>query len=259
MWSVMGGVIFVTGGIFPVEMGVKFDPNHPPGITVPEWYLTGLYAFIRTGFDKFITGGLLPALLIAMFLFVPFIDHSRKITWKDRPFFSALGIASISQIFVTSVWGFYVDPDPTKNLTARLFVEPVPFYSALLVSVVLSFVVVYGFLKARAAFAKPKQFSTSNQPKPIILNTTWTYVVLISLVLFEVLLNGMALMAYQSGYRALALFETGCIFIIFGIIAHVYRSYNPKVIEAEKAAKEEAAKAEQEVNVEVPVITNSTD
>ncbi len=259
MWSVMVGVIFVTGGIFPVEMGVKFDPNHPPGITVPEWYLTGLYAFIRTGFDKFITGGLLPALLIAMFLFVPFIDHSRKITWKDRPFFSALGIASISQIFVTTIWGFYVDPDPTKNLTARLFVEPVPFYSALLVSVVLSFVVVYGFLKARAAFAKPKQFSTSNQPKPIILNTTWTYVVLISLVLFEVLLNGMALMAYRSGYWALALFETGCIFIIFGIIAHVYRSYNPKVIEAEKAAKEEAAKAAQEVNAEVPVITNSTD
>lgn len=257
MWSVMVGVILITGGIFPVEMGVKFDPNHPPGITVPEWYLTGLYAFIRTGFDKFITGGLLPALLIAMFLFVPFIDHSRKISWKDRPFFSALGIASISQVFITTIWGFYVNPDPTKTLDERLFVEPVPFYSVLLVSVVLSFVVVYGFLKARAALTVPGQKTVPTKQTPIILNTFWTYAVLILLVIFEVILNGMALMAYAGGLWALALFETGAIFCIFGIIAHVYRSYNPKVIEAEKAAKEEAAKAAKESDAAVPTITNS--
>ena len=227
MWSALTGLIFITGGIFPVELGVKFDPSHPPGITVPEWYLTGLYAFIRTGFDKFITGGLLPALLIVMFIAVPFIDHSRKISWKDRPFFTALGIASISQIFVTTVWGFYVDPDVSKTLTQRLFIEPVPMYSIMLIGVVFSFVLVYGFLKARSTFASPKR--TFSKPRPIILNTTWTTIVIISLVAFEVLLNGMALMAYNSGWGNLALFETGCIFIVFAILAHVYRSYDPKV------------------------------
>jgi len=257
MWSAMVGIILITGGIFPVEMGVKFDPNHPPGITVPEWYLTGLYAFIRTGFDKFITGGLLPGLLIAMFLFVPFIDHSRKISWKDRPFFSALGIASITQIFITTIWGFYVHPDPTKNLTERLFIEPIPFYSVMLISVVFSFVVVYGFLKARAALVVPGKRPTPTKQTPLILNTFWTYAVLISLVIFEVILNGMALMAYAGGLWALALFETGAIFCIFGIIAHVYRSYNPKVIAAEKAAKDAAAKAANETEVPVPTITNS--
>ena len=35
------GAIMLTGGVFPVEMGLKFDPSVPPGITVPEWYLTG--------------------------------------------------------------------------------------------------------------------------------------------------------------------------------------------------------------------------
>lgn len=260
MWAVMVGIIFITGGVFPVEMGTKFDPNHPPGITVPEWYLTGLYAFIRTGFDKFITGGLLPALLIAMFLFAPFIDHSRKITWKDRPFLTALGVASITQIFVTTVWGFYVDPDVTKDLTQRLFIEPIPYYSAMLISVALSFVVVYGFLKARSVLAGPKL--PLKKQRPIILNTTWTYIIMLALVGFEVLLNGMALMAYQGGLWALALFETGAILIIFGIIAHVYRSYNPKVIAAEeaaKAAKEESANEESatEAEVAVPTITNS--
>ena len=61
-------------------------------------------------------------------------------------------------------------------------------------------------------------------------------------------------MAYAGGLWALAMFETGAIFCIFGIIAHVYRSYNPKVIAAEKAAKEAAA---NETEVSVPTITNS--
>ena len=29
------GAIMLTGGVFPVDMGLKFDPNVPPGITVP--------------------------------------------------------------------------------------------------------------------------------------------------------------------------------------------------------------------------------
>ena len=99
-------------------------------------------------------------------------------------------------------------------------------YSIMLIGVVFSFVLVYGFLKARSTFSSPKR--TFSKPKPIILNTTWTSVVILSLVAFEVLLNGMALMAYNSGWWNLALFETGCIFIVFGILAHVYRSYDPK-------------------------------
>ena len=38
----------------------------------------------------------------------------------------------------------------------------------------------------------------------------------------------MALLAYNSGWWNLALFETGCIFIVFAILAHVYLSYDPK-------------------------------
>ena len=118
-------------------------------------------------------------------------------------------------------------------------------------------VVVYGFLKARAALTVPGQRAVPTKQTPIILNTFWTYAVLILLVIFEIILNGMALMAYAGGLWALALFETGAIFCIFCIIAHVYRSYNPKVIEAEKAAKEEAAKAAKESDAAVPTITNS--
>ena len=56
MVMAFAGAIMITGGVFPVDLGLKFDPNVPPGITVPEWYLTGLYAFLRTMYDKFVTG-----------------------------------------------------------------------------------------------------------------------------------------------------------------------------------------------------------
>ena len=58
------GAVMLTGGVFPVDMGLKFDPSVPPGITVPEWYLTGLYAFLRSAYDKFTTGVAWPGLFI---------------------------------------------------------------------------------------------------------------------------------------------------------------------------------------------------
>ena len=59
MVMAVAGAILITGGVFPVDLGFKFQPTVPPGITVPEWYLTGLYAFLRTQYDKFVTGVLL--------------------------------------------------------------------------------------------------------------------------------------------------------------------------------------------------------
>src|SRR5579885_2327737 len=55
MVMAISGAIFITGGVFPVDLGSKFQPTIPPGITVPEWYLTGIYAFLRTQYDKFVT------------------------------------------------------------------------------------------------------------------------------------------------------------------------------------------------------------
>lgn len=225
MLTAITGSIMITGGIFPIEMGVKFDPNFPPGITVPEWYLTGLYAFIRTGFDKFVTGGLLPALIILMFLAVPFIDTGRKFSWKDRPFFTAMGLASIAQVLVSTVWGFYVDPDPTKETVLRLYIDPIPLYSIMLLGVLVSFAITYGFLRAKATFGSKKK--TFTRPKPITLTAGWTMTILAALIGVEVALNGMAYIAYTNGLLNLALFEIGMIFMAFALIFHVYRAYNP--------------------------------
>ena len=40
MVMAIGGAILITGGVFPIDLGFKFEPTVPPGVTVPEWYLT---------------------------------------------------------------------------------------------------------------------------------------------------------------------------------------------------------------------------
>jgi ubiquinol-cytochrome c reductase cytochrome b subunit len=224
------GAIFLTAGVFPVELGVRFDPNIPPGITVPEWYLTGLYAFIRTGVDKFFAGIVLPTLFIIMFLIVPFVDSSRKFSWKDRPFFSALGITSIGQIIVTTYWGFYVDPNPNVELLLRLFIDPTPYYAALIIVTAVSFSITYSYLRYIKAKDAAHKKSRAPPAPPFGLSRRWVMTALVGLIAFQVLLNGMALQAYQTylvtgiqQLRNLALFEVGAVLLAFATIFHLYR------------------------------------
>src|SRR5713226_2351248 len=107
--TVVGG-LFLIAAIFPVAVGIPYNPSNPQ-LTIPEWYLTGIYALLRTEFDKFVMGGLMPALLFLMAIVVPFVDTSNKLNWKDRPFFTALGITTIAQILITTAWGFYINPN----------------------------------------------------------------------------------------------------------------------------------------------------
>src|SRR3989304_4209163 len=180
------GAIMLTGGVFPVDMGLKFDPNVPPGITVPEWYLTGLYAFLRSAYDKFTTGVAWPGLFIFALLIVPFIDRYKKFSWKDRPIITAVGITSLAQIIVTTYWGFYIDPDRTKSLLERLVIDPIFLYLVMILLVPLSFGFTYMMIKlARNAEAnakvQPKKPTTKSS---INLTEKWIYGIFIALLAF---------------------------------------------------------------------------
>ena len=74
--SVVGG-IFIIAALFPVPLSIPYSPSNP-ALTIPEWYLTGIYALLRTEFDKFVMGGLMPALLFLMALVIPFVDTSEE-------------------------------------------------------------------------------------------------------------------------------------------------------------------------------------
>jgi ubiquinol-cytochrome c reductase cytochrome b subunit len=219
------GAIMLTGGVFPVEMGLKFDPNVPPGITVPEWYLTGLYAFLRTQYDKFVTGVAWPGLFIFALLIVPFIDRYKKFSWKDRPIVTAIGITSLAQIIVTTYWGFYIDPDRTKSLLERLVIDPIFFYLVMILLVPLSF----GFTYMMIKLAKNAEANAKRQPKKsggknsISLPEKWIYIIFIALLAFQVYLNIAAYYAVLAGMKNYSLFIVGIIMLVFAGMFHLFR------------------------------------
>ncbi|HKG90207.1 MAG TPA: cytochrome b N-terminal domain-containing protein [Nitrososphaeraceae archaeon] len=219
------GAIMLTGGVFPVEMGLKFDPNVPPGITVPEWYLTGLYAFLRTQYDKFVTGVAWPGLFIFSLLIIPFVDKYKKFSWKDRPLITAVGITSLAQIIVTTYWGFYIDPNRTKSLLERLVIDPIFFYIVMLLLVPLSF----GFTYMMIKLAKNAEANAKLQPrKPggktaINFPKKWIYIVFVVLLAFQVYLNISAYYAVLNGMKNYSLFIIGIIMLVFAGMFHIYR------------------------------------
>ena len=224
MVMAVSGAIMLTGGVFPIDMGLKFDPNVPPGITVPEWYLTGLYAFLRSGYDKFTTGVAWPGLFILTLLIMPFIDKYKKFSWKDRPIIAALGITSIAQIMVTTYWGFYIDPNRTKSLLERLVIDPIFLYTVMALLVPLSF----GFTYMMIKIAKNAEANAKNQKKPaeksaIQLPEKWLYIIFVCLIGFQVYLNIATYYALLSGMKNFSLFLVGIIMLVFAGMFHLYR------------------------------------
>ena len=219
------GAIMLTGGVFPVDMGLKFDPSVPPGITVPEWYLTGLYAFLRTQFDKFVTGVAWPGLFIFALLVIPFVDKYKKFSWKDRPLITAVGITSLAQIIITTYWGFYINPDRTKSLLERLVIDPIFFYLVMLLLVPLSF----GFTYMMIKLAKNAEANAKLQPKKaggktaINLPKKWIYILFVVLLAFQVYLNISAYYAVLNGMKNYSLFIIGIIMLVFAGMFHIYR------------------------------------
>jgi ubiquinol-cytochrome c reductase cytochrome b subunit len=224
MVMAISGAIMLTGGVFPVGLGLPFQPQTPPGLTVPEWYLTGLYAFLRTMYDKFTTGVAWPGLFIFALLIVPFIDKYKKFSWKDRPLITALGITSLAQIIVTTYWGFYIDPDRDKALLERLVIDPIFFYLVMVLLVPLSFGFTYMIIKlAKNAEANAKLQPRKAGKSSINIQQKWVYVLFVVLLAFQVYLNISAYYAVLQGMKNYSLFIIGIMMLVFAAMFHLYR------------------------------------
>jgi ubiquinol-cytochrome c reductase cytochrome b subunit len=226
MVMAISGAILITGGVFPIDMGFKFQPTVPPGITVPEWYLTGLYAFLRTQYDKFVTGVLWPGLFIGSLLLTPFIDRYKKFSWKDRPIITAIGITGIAQIMVTTYWGFYIPPDTTIPLVQRLVIDPIFLYLVMILLVPLGFGFSYMMIKMAQEAERKAKLNKDRGPKKVAeinLSQKWLNWIIVGLIAFQVYLNIAAYNAAITGLNNLSLFFTGLILIVFAGLFHVYR------------------------------------
>jgi len=212
------GALLIGAGLYPVELGERYNPTQAI-VEVPEWYLTAIYAFIRTGLERFTSGALLPLIFILFFLLVPFVDRSKKLSWKERPFLTAAGISALVLIVVTTVWGFYTIP--RVDAFTAVYIEPLVFYPSLLFLIAASFVISYKFiapLKKEPARPAPK-------PRPITIQLPyeWSVRLIVGLLAVIGILGLVAFQQYLEGLKNLSLFNLGVAVVIFGLVAHIYR------------------------------------
>ncbi len=263
MVMAISGAILLTGGVFPIDMGFKFEPTVPPGITVPEWYLTGLYAFLRSQYDKFVTGVLWPGLFIGSLLLVPFLDRYKKFSWKDRPLITAFGITGIAQIMVTTYWGFYIPSDTTIPLVQRLVIDPIFLYLVMILLVPLGFGFSYMMIKMAQESERKAKLNKDKGPKKVAeinLSQKWLNWVIVGLLAFQVYLNIAAYNAAITGFNNLSLFFTGLILIVFAGMFHVYRyalSEAKRPPPPPKAAEPQLEQTSKESQKELPKETKA--
>jgi ubiquinol-cytochrome c reductase cytochrome b subunit len=221
--STVVGSIFVMGGMFPVELGVKFVAGREAGITFPEWYLTGLYAVVRTGIPAFIAGAILPAVFIVVFLVVPFIDTGKKLSVKDRPFYTAMGVAGIAQLALTTVWGFRADNIflPLTSIP-QLMIDPALFFGGVAILSSVCYAGVYAWIRA----TRPPPGVRPGGPKrfPVYQMTRMEFrMIVVALLAFMVAFDVLALQAALQGLQNLVLLQLGIVLVAFGTMFHVYR------------------------------------
>lgn len=158
-------------------------------------------------------------------LIMPFVDRYKKFSWKDRPLVTAIGITSIAQIMVTTYWGFYIDPNIQKSLLERLVIDPIFFYTVMVILVPLSF----GFTYMMIKLAKNAEVRAKSQPKKpsgkssINIPENWIYIVFVALLAFQIYLNIAAYYAVLSGMKNFSLFIVGIIMLVFAGMFHLYR------------------------------------
>ncbi len=227
--SAITGVIFIMGGLFPVDVGIKFVAGQETQITFPEWYFTSLYAFLRVyGVNALVGGIILPTVFILIFLVVPFFDRGKKIAMIDRPFWVALGVAALGQMAIVTVWGFRADNplNPLKS-PGQLVVDPSLLFGSMLIASALAYGFVYSFVRWRRA--KIDQLKAQKKPLPFrrippyLLSRGETYSLLGGLLILQAFLDISIFRAVFVGLKNFALIEIGMVLVAFAATYHIYR------------------------------------
>jgi quinol-cytochrome oxidoreductase complex cytochrome b subunit len=220
----VSGAIALVGGIWPVALGAAFVPNTPTPITVPEWYLAGIYAFLRTGLPVFVAGVFLPFLLLFLLTIVPFHDATVSSRSPLRKLVVGFGVAVIADTALVTIWGSRSAnlTSPLAN-TAELLIDPVTFWTAFLLTGTLSMLATW-FLYPRKRTAVSKTMLGVGYR----LGLEDSILALAGITIAQaILLVGAYLVRAAS--PAVALMQVGAVVILFGVALRIYMNYNETV------------------------------
>ena len=211
------GVLFVATGIFPAELGPKFDPKVTPEFMPPEWYFLWVFALLRTWAPVLWVGIALPGALVVIMMAIPWLDRGRRPKLTDRPEFAVIGVTSIVYwIYLTFRATIGVGP-PAQQIPP---VEVVGVFLLILGASTFVFRLLTPWLKN-----KPR---AKKKPSAGYLPENLPLVILALVILTQAALLWAFSSAFIQGNTEIAALSMGFVIIGLGVAQHVYAVSYPK-------------------------------
>ena len=163
-------------------------------------------------------------IFVIVFLVVPFVDTSRKLFVRDRPFFTAMGVAGLGQLALTTVWGFRANNLflPLDSIP-QLEIDPFIFFGSVIFIGAAAYALIYLWLNTTAPAPGSRPTHGRKQFPIYKLSPNEWRAVVISLLGFQVLFDIYSFQAFLASFKNVVLLQIGVGLIAFGILVHLYR------------------------------------
>lgn len=145
------GLLTIFVALFPLTLGAKFDPIHPPTILEPEWYFMGVYQLLKTQSVQPIYAVVLLACLGIFMVAVPFIDRDSERRPLRRPMFLAFAFFVAAEFLGLTIYG-YLSPGQVGSFASPEFT--VAFLMTNTVAILLISLVLYADWRIRRGVRK---------------------------------------------------------------------------------------------------------
>jgi quinol-cytochrome oxidoreductase complex cytochrome b subunit len=218
---VMIGSMLVIGGSLPAELGSSLSAAQGGGqITIPEWYLTGVYALLRTGAQVLLAAVILPFAFVLFFLLIPFADRRRPIGVERRAAVAAAGLTAVSHMVIITVWGFRAG-DLLRPIESAmdLPINPTLFVGVLTLSAVLIFAVIFILSRKKQSKTPLTETPTKNERT---LSGGVAALLISTILVFQILLFTHALFPQSSVTKGFPMIESGLSVLGFAAAAYAY-------------------------------------
>jgi len=212
------GALFLASGVYPAELGPKFDPSLAPEFMPPEWYFLWIFSLLRTWAPVIIVGVIIPGVLILVMMSVPWLDKGRRPRITDRPVFAVMGISGIVFWIYLTVRGVVRVGPPVEQI------PPLEIVAALIITIAASSAVFYII---RTSLLKSQRRPLEKEGTKFL---TWktAATIILGLVCLQISLIFSFINALKLGQNNLIAIDIGLILIALGTVIHVYSSVPPE-------------------------------
>ena len=100
------GILFGIAALWPWQLPTYVGNLSAAGVvTEPDWYFLWMFKFVDFQGVTPVLAVTVTTLLVLYFLFLPFLDRSRRTHPRDRPLFIWLGTSLLEFFILMTVWG----------------------------------------------------------------------------------------------------------------------------------------------------------